>query len=103
MTAAVTLFSKTIESCDCYVSFGFRVFSIYHRSCKIMFPISYLVYSVNYQVCLLITYLVYSVCRVYEWTGILPIIRTLHWWRYSMGYGILRSLEAGSSHDGRGQ
>ena len=30
-------------------------------SCKMMFPISYLVYSVNYRAYLLITYLVYSV------------------------------------------
>ena len=37
-----------------------RFCSIYPRSCKMMFPISYLVYSVNYFTCLLITYLVYS-------------------------------------------
>ena len=30
-------------------------------SCKMMFPVNYLVYSVNYIVCLLITYLVYSI------------------------------------------
>ena len=33
-----------------------RFCSIYHKK---LFPISYLVYSVNYLVCLLITYLVY--------------------------------------------
>ena len=37
-----------------------RFCSIYPISCKMMFPISYLVYSVNYFTCLLITYLVYS-------------------------------------------
>ena len=38
-----------------------RFFFITTGSYKMMFPISYLVYSVKYSVCLLITYLVYSV------------------------------------------
>ena len=37
-----------------------RFCSTYPRSCKMMFPISYLVYSVNYFTCLLITCLVYN-------------------------------------------
>ena len=36
------------------------IFHIPTGSCKMMFPISNLVYSVNYFTCLLITYLVYS-------------------------------------------
>ena len=51
-----------------------RFCSMCPRSCKMMFPISYLVYCVNYFTCLLKTYLVYNenyhVC--------LLIIRTNH-------------------------
>ena len=44
----------------CFCGNRWVIFSIYHTSCKMMFPISYLVYSVKYFTCLLITYLVHS-------------------------------------------